>query len=318
LGDDFSIEGNSVDASALERELARRLEARRASGSYSPEVESLLAERLPDEEEFGKLPAIAELDYAATRAMSSWEVSAAYPIGTDKGGPLRPLVMFAKRLARLWARIAVGPIQVNQTAFNRHAAVGLESLRRQAVTERAEALAAEKDLSELAGAMLAEGEAPAMAQVVAAYVGDAKRLTLLGPAPAPLLKALQSKGIEVLAISAGTAWDESADGGVSQQAAPLSFIAQLDEGSQAALLVSELSFWTKPEALISLARRAYLVLAPRGKIAVTVAGFASAGPAPAWCSGPVVKKVLSMAGFLDIAVERPGDEGSFVATARKP
>src|SRR5450756_627753 len=71
LGDDFNIEGESVDSSALQRELARRVEARRASGAYSPEVESLLAERLPDEEEFGKLPAIAELDYAATRAMSS-------------------------------------------------------------------------------------------------------------------------------------------------------------------------------------------------------------------------------------------------------
>src|SRR5450759_2322342 len=102
LGDDFNIEGESVDSSALQRELARRVEARRASGAYSPEVESLLAERLPDEEEFGKLPAIAELDYAATRAMSSWEVSAAYPIDTEKGGPLRPMVLFAKRFARLW------------------------------------------------------------------------------------------------------------------------------------------------------------------------------------------------------------------------
>ena len=318
MGDDFNIEGESVDSSALQRELARRVEARRASGAYSPEVESLLAERLPDEEEFGKLPAIAELDYAATRAMSSWEVSAAYPIDTEKGGPLRPMVLFAKRFARLWARIAVGPIQVNQTAFNRHAAVGLESLRRQAVAERTEALAAEKDLAELAGAMLAEGEAPAMAQVLSGFVGETKRLTVVGPAPAPLLKALQAKGIDVLSVSAGTAWDESAGDSVSMQTAPLSFLGQLDEASQTAMLVSELSFWMKPEALISLARRAYLVLAPRGKIAVTVAGFASAGPAPAWCSGPVVKKVLSMAGFLDIAVERPGDEGSFVATARKP
>ena len=318
MGDDFNIEGESVDSSALQRELARRVEARRASGAYSPEVESLLAERLPDEEEFGKLPAIAELDYAATRAMSSWEVSAAYPIDTEKGGPLRPMVLFAKRFARLWARIAVGPIQVNQTAFNRHAAVGLESLRRQAVAERTEALAAEKDLAELAGAMLAEGEAPAMAQVLSGFVGETKRLTVVGPAPAPLLKALQAKGIDVLSVSTGTAWDESAGDSVSMQTAPLSFLGQLDEASQTAMLVSELSFWMKPEALISLARRAYLVLAPRGKIAVTVAGFASAGPAPAWCSGPVVKKVLSMAGFLDIAVERPGDEGSLVATARKP
>lgn len=318
MDDGFDIESESVDASALERELARRVEARRASGAYSPEVESLLAERLPDEEEFGSLPAIAELDYAATRAMSSWEVSAAYPIDTDKGGPMRPLVLFAKRFARLWARIAVGPIQVNQTAFNRHAAVGLESLRRQATSERAEALAAEKDLAELAGAMLAEGEAPAMAAAVTGFFGEAVRLTVVGPTPLPLVKALQAKGVDVLAVSAGTAWDESATGGVSMQAAPVSFLSQLDEASQSALLVSELSFWLKPEALVSLARRAYLVLAPRGKIAVTVAGFASAGHAPAWCSGPVVKKVLSMAGFLDIAVDRPGDAGSFVATARKP
>jgi len=318
LEDGFNIESKSVDASALERELARRVEARKASGTYSPEVDSLLAERLPDEEEFGSLPAIAELDYAARRAMSSWEVSAAYPIDTEKGGPARPLVLFAKRFARLWARIAVGPIQVNQTAFNRHAAVGLESLRRQATSERAEALAAEKDLAELAGAMLAEGEAPAMAQVVASFIGDAKRLTVVGPAPGPLLKALQGKGTDVLAVSAGTAWDESAGKDVSMETAPISFLSQLDEASQAALLLSELSFWLKPEALVSLTRRAYLVLTARGRIVITVAGFASAGPAPAWCSGPVVKKVLSMAGFIDIAVERPGDAGSFVATARKP
>ena len=317
MGPDFNLEGNSVDASSLERELARRVAARRESGALAPEVEALLAERLPDEEDFGSLPAIAELDYAATRAMSSWQVSAAYPIDTEKSRLARPFVMFGKRLARLWARIAVGPIQVNQTAFNRDAAYALSSLRRQATSERAETLAAEKDLAELAGAMLAEGEAAATAQAVAGFLGDARRLTVVGPCAPAVLKALEEKGLAVLAVSAGSAWDESA-AGLSWDAAPLSFLAQLAEASQSAMLLGELSFWLKPEALVTLARRSYLALAPRGKIAIAVAGYASAGPAPAWCSGPVVKKVLSMAGFIDIAVDRPGDSGSFVAMARKP
>jgi hypothetical protein len=318
VADDFGLEGKSIDAGALQSELAARVARRRESGACPPEVEALLAERLPDEADYGKLPPIAELDHASKRAMASWEVSAAYPIDTEKGGLARPVVMFVKRLARLWARIAVGPIQNNQIAFNRNAANALEALRRQAVAERAEALAAEKDLSELAGAMLEEGEASRLAAEVKTFLADARRLTVVGPVPAPLVRSLKASGLEILAVSAGSSWDASADEATSWGAAPLSFLSQCEEGSQQALLFSELAFWLRPEALITLARRSYVVLAHRGKIVISVCGFAAAGPVPAWVSGPVVKKVLSMAGFIDIAIVRPPEDSSYVATARKP
>ncbi|PKQ28943.1 MAG: hypothetical protein CVT63_00045 [Candidatus Anoxymicrobium japonicum] len=316
---DFKVHGKGIDTAALEAELAERVEARRLSGACSRDVEALLAERLPDEEGYGALPPIAELDYAAKRALSSWEVSAAYPVQTEKGRLIRPFIIFAKRLARLWARIAVGPIQREQTTFNRHAAAALEAVRAQAVAERAEAHAAEEDLSELAGALLTEGEADASSSAIAEYFKGTHRATIVGPCPSALSKALADAGFKVLRVSEGTAWDVAPAGTqTSTTAAPISFLAQLDEGSQEALVVSELSFWLRPEALISLARRSYLTLMPRGKMAVTVHGFASGGPAPAWCAAPVVKKALSMAGFIDISVVRPGDSGGRVVVARKP
>ncbi|MHB8894869.1 MAG: hypothetical protein ACYC99_06780 [Candidatus Geothermincolia bacterium] len=318
MAPDFKIEGDGIDASALEAELARRVEARRASGVFSAEVEAALAERLPDEEGYGALPPIAELDYAATRALASWEVSAAYPVETEKGKLLRPFIIFAKRLARIWARIAVGPIQREQTAFNRHAAAGLEALRREAVAERARLLAAERDLGDLAGALMAEGEAAGSAAAIAEFLTPAGRVTVVGPCPAPLVAAIEGKRLEVLRVSAGSAWDGPGARSVGTETAPLSFLSQVAEASQQAVLVSELSFWLRPEELISLTRRSYLALAPRGRIAISVLGFASAGPVAAWCSGPVVKKALAMAGFTDIAIARPGETGGYVATARKP
>lgn len=312
---DFKVEGSGVDAAALEAELAERVAARRRSGAFSPEVEALLAERLPDEEAYGTLPPVAELDYATRRAQASWCVSAAYPVETEKSALARPFIIFAKRLARLWARVAVGPIQREQTAFNRHAAAALEALRRHAVAERAEALAAEDDLSQLAGALMDEGEAAASTSTVAEFLGGGGTLTVVGPCPSPVLEALSASGLEVFVVSPGTAWDESSAG--AAPSSPVSFLAQLAEESTPALLVSELAFWLTPEALVRLARRSYLVLAKRGRIAVTVHGFATGGPAPAWCAPAAVKKALSLAGFTDIAVSRPLDKG-YVATARRP
>jgi hypothetical protein len=223
LGDGFQLEGKSIDTEALERELARRVAARKESGAYSGEVEALLAERLPDEEGHGTLSPIAELDYAATRASSSWEVTAAYPVETEKGRLAKPLIIFVKRLARLWARIAVGPIQREQTAFNRHAAAALEAVRRQAVAERTEALAAEQDLAKLAGALLAEGEAAASASAIAEFFKAAGRVTVVGPCPSPVLSALAGSGTNILKVSAGSAWDEAAAGQpVTTSAAPIS------------------------------------------------------------------------------------------------
>lgn len=318
MSDGFRIEGHGVDPDALESKLRERVEARRRSGAYSAEVEALIAERLPDEARYGTLSPLAELDYAATRARASWEVSTAYPVDTAKSGFARPLVLFVKRLARLWARVAVGPIQREQTAFNRHAAAGLDALRREAVAARAASLAAEQDLCDLAGALMAEGEAPACASALREWFAPAGNVTVIGPCPTPVLKALQSARLEVTRVSGGTSWDGDGEPGAAVGSPPVSFLGQLPEAGRQAVLLSELSFWLRPEALISLVRRSYLVLAPRGRLAVLVAGFAAAGPVPAWCSGPVVKKALSMAGFIDIAVSRAGDAGGFVATARRP
>jgi hypothetical protein len=317
LAGDFKVEGKGVDSDELERELARRVEARTVSGAFSGEVEAMLAERLPAEEPAGGLEPLAQLDYAATRAASSWEVSTAYPVETEKSRALKPFIIFAKRLARIWARIAVGPIQREQTAFNRHAASGLDAVRRQAVAERLEALAMEQDLSDLAGALLAEGEAAASAGAITEFLAPAHKVLLVGPCPSPVLRSLEGPRLEVLRVSAGGPW-ETTDGQGAQPGAVPSFLSSVEECSRPAILLSELSFWLKPEALISLTRRSYLALAPRGRMAVSVSGFASATPAPAWCSGPVIKKALAMAGFIDIAVVRPAESGAYLATARKP
>lgn len=317
---DFEVEGKGIEAASLAEELARRVKERGEAGVYSHEVESLLSERLPGEEESGTLPPIAALDYSATLAKASWEVTAAYPVSTEKRF-LKPFVIFFKRLARLWARIAVGPIQREQTSFNRHAAGALDALRRQAIAERAQAIAAEEDLASLVEPLIDEDEDRDMAGVCVAAFRDVGRLLLLGPCPRALAGSLAEHGYKLLRVSAGTAWDEAA-GTSDVRQGPLSFLSRVPEGSQQAMLIPELAFWLRPEALLGLARRAYLVLAGGGAVAVTVHGFAGS-PAPAWCDAEVVKQALKLAGFKDISVvgraagEAPGAPSGYVAVARK-
>ena len=209
---EFKFEGNSVDAASLREDVARRVEERRRAGVYTHEVDSRLAERLPNEEGPGGLPPAPALDYAATRALSAWEVTTAYPVDTDKH-LIRPLVILVKRLARLWARIAVGPIQREQTAFNRHVAMALEALRREAIASRAQAKAAEEDLCRLAGSLIGEDEARAMSTAVTEALGEASRVAALGPCPAGLVETLAEKGVDVLKISPGSSWDDRAGSG---------------------------------------------------------------------------------------------------------
>lgn len=319
---EFKLESAGIDTAALERELARRVAERRASGVYAPEVEALLAERLPDEEGAGHLTAAAALDYAATRAQASWQVTTAYPVETEKPF-LRPFILFAKRLARLWARVAVGPIQREQTAFNRHVATALDAIRRQSISERAETLAAEADLATLAGSMIDDEEAAAMAASIAEGLGPKGAITVLQPCPAGLLEELTARGFTPYAVSAGTSWDD-APSPASTRSGPLTFLSQVAEESTSALFVSELSFWLKPEALITLARRSYLVLERGGRVAIAVHAFAAGSPAPAWCAAPVVARALELAGFMDISIidvrSPQADQASpsgYVAVARK-
>lgn len=318
---EFKVESRSIDTAALEEELARRVAERRAGGVYSHEVEAMLAERLPDEEDSRSLPPASALDFAATRALASWEVTAAYPVETEKRF-IRPLVIFAKRIARLWARVAVGPIQREQTAFNRHVAMALEALKREAITERAEALATEADLAVLAGSMVGAGEAREMEAAVAEAMSGADTVTALGPSSEGLLDALSARGVVVHRVSAGTAWDETT-APVTTHTGPLAFLSQVPEGSIDALLVCELSFWLRPEALIRLARRSYLALPPDGRLAVAVHSFAAGGTAPAWCATGVVEKALEMAGFKRVSTKSlsggppAGTRPGYVTLARK-
>jgi hypothetical protein len=318
LESDFKLEGKSVDEAALAEEVARRVRERRDSGVYSKEVESMLAERLPEEEEFGKLPPVAELDYSATSALSTWEVTTAYPVATEKRF-LRPLVILLKRLARKWAAIAVGPIHREQSTFNLHAASALSALRREALSEREQTLAEEQDLCLLAEALIGEDESEGIANAVLNGLAGTERLLVFGPCPLKLKEHLEEGGLKLTNVSPGSSWDAEQDG-KEVRSGPLAFVSQVPEASLPAVLLPELSFWLKPEKLLGLIRRSYLVLAPGGRLALAVHGFAAAGPAPGWCSREVVENALSIAGFKDIKtidLTARGAPSGFVTLAGK-
>ena len=317
---DFEIESKGIDTAALEREIARRVEERRKAGVYGPEVEAMLAERLPEEGYESDLSPIEALDYAATRAKASWEVGTAYPVETEKRF-LRPLIIFMKRIARFWARIAVAPIQREQTAFIRHAASALEALKEQAVAERVEAMAAEEDLSPLAESMIGTEEAHAMETAVLESFGQDESITVVGPCSSNLVDALMGGGRSVYRLSAGSSWDSPP--GSSTRCGPVSFLSRVSNESLGAVLVCELAFWLKPESLIELARRSYLALSTGGSLTFAVHSCLAGSPAPAWCSGPVIARMLGLAGFERIETrEIPGPQASgpsgLVLTGRKP
>lgn len=313
---DFEIEGKNVDAAHLAEEVKRRVTERREKGAYTRDVEALLAERLPDEEYDSQLAPLALLDYAATRAASSWEVSTAYPVETEKRF-LKPVVIFMKRFARLWARIAVGPVQREQSAFNRHVASALDAVRNQAIADERRALADEEDLSTLVEALIDEVESAELAGVCAGGIGDANPLVVLGPCPQALFRALADRGYKLLKVSGRSSWEEPRGIGI-QGAGPLAFLGQLPEASASAMLIPEIVFWLKPETLIRLLSRSYLALSPESPIAIAVHSFAAAGgPAPAWCEPAVVERALSLTGFKDPSTSTlPGRRG-YVTVARR-
>lgn len=313
----FHLEGEDIDPAELERELSRRVEQRKASGIYSRDVEVKLADRLPDELGTGMLPPIAELDYSATLAGTTWEVSTAYPVSTDKRS-LKPLILFAKRLARLWARIAVGPIQREQSVFNRHVADALDALRRYAISQRSEQSATEADLSELAEAMIKPGEDEFMVSGLVEALGATGSLTVLSPCSSGLVQELEEAGFSVLLVGSGSTWDTPSSPAVRTEG-PVSFLSQVEEGSLRSILFPELAFWLRPEKIIALARKGYLALSPGGLLAIAVHGFASRAAAPAWCDPLVVERALELAGFEERRTLAPkGGGDGYLALARKP
>lgn len=309
----FEIDNDAIDTAALEAEIEARVEERRRSGAYSPEVEALLAERLPAEEQEGALPPLAALDYAAERAKHSWEVTTAYPVETEKA-VLRPFIVFIKRIARLWARIAVGPIQREQTAFNRHAAGAVDAVRRQAVAERARALAAEADRCALAEALIEPADSEALAPGCATALAGAFPVTLVGPCPASLRRAIEGEGITLFVVAPGDAWD--APGAPDAACGPLSFLSAAAEGSIAGLLLPDTAFWLDPTTLARLARDAYLALAPGAPLAVAVHPFAE-GDSPSWADRRVVLRALALAGFADARILEAGAGRGYVAAATR-
>lgn len=303
MSTEFEVESESMDARTLQQEISRRVAERRKSGVYSPEVEALLAERLAGERErTGTSSPLSDLDYAATRALSSWEVTTSYPVGTEKR-LLGPLVLFFKRLARFWSRIAVGPIIREQASFNRHAAEAIDALRRREIEECARARVEERDLCLLAESLVAPEESEQISSACATAIGKVDSVVSLGPSQDGLLAALQELGYDVFNISCSGR--ELPDSCRKAELEPLSALEKLSEDGAEALLIAELAFWLNPESLLGLARRSYLALRTGGRIAVAVHGFASGGPTQAWCSPVAVSRALELAGFKDIEVAGP-------------
>lgn len=328
MSPDFKLENRDLDTVSLENEIEKRIEERKAAGVYSHEVVSLLAERLPEEDGAGELPPLAALDYSSTRAMSSWEVSTAYPVATEKK-IIAPIIIFVKRIARLWARIAVGPIQRDQTAFNRHAANALEALKKEAVAQRARERAGEEDLSELAAVLISDEQNSWIADNIAAEIKTDLNLTVLSPCPNKLISLLAGKGYSIYRISTGSTWEEagSGSGGDSPDhrrgkippatiQTPAAFLCRAPEESIRALLVSELAFINDPGRIVDLLRKSYLALKHGGRIVVVVHGLAT-GIASPWCAPQVIVKALGLAGFADIHVKSGPDGTAYVALAGK-
>lgn len=312
LEPDFCIEGTDIDPGALEREVARRAEERRSSGVFGPEMEAMLADRLPGEDEQEPLAPLAQLSYAATRAMADWEVTPAYPVATDKPF-LRPLILFVKRLARFWARVAVGPVLRHQSSFNRHTAYALDAVRSEAIAQRNFEIADEEDLALLAGAMATEGEGELLASACAPLIPPGNTI-LICPGTPGLAAGLCSRGIKPLAVRP----QSSPEGGgfaLVVDKSPTRFLSGLEPGSAAGIIIPEICFWLRPEKLIRLTRSAALGLKKGGAVIFAVHGFASSGPAPAWCSPGVLEQVLLLAGLGEVRTIPAGKEpgtGSFV------
>lgn len=318
MGSGFGLEGEAANTASLQEELNRRVLQRKESGVYSPEVEAMLAERLPDEEDAGSLPPVEALDYSVERARSAWEVTAAYPVGTDRSR-LKPLIIIFKRFLRLFARVAVGPIQRQQTAFNRHVVSALEALRREAFEERSRALAAEADLCSLADALTGAEYGRVFTGPLSGALDPAQPLVVLGPCPGTLLEGLRSEGFETLSVSRGTPWDRRPPTGRGTvHSGPLSFIDRAEEESLPSVLLCDLSFLLEPGRMLDLVRSAYLALRPGGRLAVAVHGELRAGPAPSWSSPILTERALETAGFVDVTtVETEGRSGSFLTVGRK-
>lgn len=321
----FMVDTDVVDSEALDAELKRRVEERKEAGVYTRDVEAIMYEPLSDAFELkGELPPASEIDYAATRASTSWEMVPHFPVGTQKKY-LRAVILVVKKAGLFVLRIIAGPIFAKQSSFNRNVALALDAVRRQALEESARAKAEEEDLSELMEVLIEDQETEALASAITESLGRTEVLTVLTSCPNSLASSLEGRGYDITWVSAGTAWDQAPGPAEKKfRSTPLAFLSQIPENSTAAILVGELAFWLDPAALLVLASRSFLALKSGGALAVAVHDFALNAPAPAWCSPKVVTRALEIAGFEDVSVvegrkpEKDRAASSYAAIGRKP
>ncbi len=267
----------------------------------------------------GSPSSLETLHYSTEQALSSWEVTPAYPIATQKK-LLAPVVVFLKRIFRFWARIAVGPIIRKQSIFNRHVASALSAIRKEALARRAQEKADEEDLCSLSESMTDPDESVFLYEhCVSSFKGSAT-IFILGACPRSLAERLQAEGIGTVRVSACDSWNIDGPKYKKFEEAPTVFLERISENTIESILVTELSFWLRPERLLRVLRGSYLALKPGGSIAILVRSFASGSPLSPWCSKGVVCSALENVGFTNVKVTSAENEGKakgFVASAQK-
>ena len=243
----FSVESDSLDTKMIQSLIEERARERREKGLFTPELQAQMKKRLPEEGEDISLGSpLAELDFASAQAERTWQVSTAYEIATEKKFA-RPLILFIKRLGRLWARLSVGPIQRNQTIFNRYVTRALGSLREEAIRTSAELRAREHDLCMIAEALSSPIESEALAKACVNKLGGLERVFVVGPAPPQLTCNIREQVDSLTIVNISTPWDGPVTSGRAQ--VPSAFLEELEDESSPAIMIPEICFWLRPDKL---------------------------------------------------------------------
>lgn len=297
----FTLEGSGIDPEWLAAEIQKRVQERRSSGLFNNQVESMLEMPLVPDKGMERLSPIEKLHFSTDRALSSWEVTPAYPVATQKR-LFAPVIIFLKRILRFWSRVAVGPIIRRQSIFNMYVSNALDAIRKEALTRRAQEKADDEDLCFLAESMTDPDEAEKFVEECVGWLKESKVAFILGPCPRSLVGKLESEGTSVIKISSCDSWNIEGAKYSQLREAPTIFLERISENSLEALVVPELAFWLRPERLMRIIRMSYLALRHGGRIVVFVRSFATGSLSP-WCSPDVMIRALEMAGFSNLQVK---------------
>ncbi len=315
----FIFEGSGIDPEWLATEIQKRVEERRLSGLFTHQVESKLETPLIPDQETQRLSPIEQLHFSTERALSNWEVTPAYPIATQKK-LLAPVIIFLKRILRLWARIAVGPIIRRQSIFNRDVSSALDAVRKEALARKARERADEEDLCYLAECMTDPWETAQFSEECARLLKGSNVIFILGPSPRSLVETLEREGANVVRVFSSDAWNIGGAEYKKLREAPAMFLERISENSLEALVIPELAFWLRPEKLMRIIRMSYLALKYGGRIAIFVRSFANGSFCP-WCSPDVMVRALEKAGFSKVEIKSFNYEKAnkgFIAHGQKP